>query len=241
MPGSVHSGSASWDDCGQMFSDKLRVSSFPDRFPHYVRTAAWSAHSDCVGSMVYACLGVTCHLHFWQNDRGLLRVTAVIRGWNGYRIRVSTQSLTLQKKILPPLLPGFELATFWSSPALYQAIAAPEVTKHSFEVLFGLNPKTFSYLPFVITIFFSASFFFFVVVVVVCFVLFCFVCFFLVVVVVVVYPSSFQFTRRRHQVFKALVYFVILSSFVIYCGWLGLKHQKKKNCHRLSSIGDHRF
>ena len=25
---------------------------------------------------VYACLAVTCHLHFWQNDRGLLRATA---------------------------------------------------------------------------------------------------------------------------------------------------------------------
>ena len=36
---SVHSGSASWDDCGRMFLDKLRVSSFPDRFPHYAWTA----------------------------------------------------------------------------------------------------------------------------------------------------------------------------------------------------------
>ena len=26
---------------------------------------------------VYACLAVTCHLHFWQNDPGLLRATAV--------------------------------------------------------------------------------------------------------------------------------------------------------------------
>ena len=25
---------------------------------------------------VYACLAVTCHLHFWQNDRDLLRATA---------------------------------------------------------------------------------------------------------------------------------------------------------------------
>ena len=33
--GSVHSGSASWDDHGRMFQDKLRVSSFPDRFPHH--------------------------------------------------------------------------------------------------------------------------------------------------------------------------------------------------------------
>ena len=33
---------------------------------------------------VYACLAVTCHLHFWQNDRNLLRATAVTRRWNGY-------------------------------------------------------------------------------------------------------------------------------------------------------------
>ena len=31
-------------------------------------------------------LAVTCRLpRFWQNDRGLLRATAVTRGWNGYR------------------------------------------------------------------------------------------------------------------------------------------------------------
>ena len=28
---------------------------------------------------VYACLAVTCHLRFWQNERGLLRATAVTR------------------------------------------------------------------------------------------------------------------------------------------------------------------
>ena len=34
---------------------------------------------------VYACLAVTCHLHFWQNDRDLLRATVATRGWNGHR------------------------------------------------------------------------------------------------------------------------------------------------------------
>ena len=70
-PGPLHSGSVSWDDCDWVFPDKLRVSSFPDRLRHYARTAAQSAHSDFVGCRVYACLGVNCHLHFWQNDRGL--------------------------------------------------------------------------------------------------------------------------------------------------------------------------
>ena len=38
----------------RMFPDRLRVSSFPDRFPHYAWTAAQSARSDFVGSRVYA-------------------------------------------------------------------------------------------------------------------------------------------------------------------------------------------
>ena len=63
---------------------------------------------------VYACLAVTCRLHFWQNDRGLLRATAVTREWNGYRNKSQHRKLTLEKKILPPLLQGFEPATFQS-------------------------------------------------------------------------------------------------------------------------------
>ena len=80
-----------------MFPDKLRVSSFPDRFPRYACTAALSARSDFVRARMYACLGVTCHLHFWQNDRGLLGAIAVTRGWNGHQIRVSTQNKSGEK------------------------------------------------------------------------------------------------------------------------------------------------
>ena len=47
---------------------------------------------------MYSCLGVTCQLHSWQNDRGLLRATVVTRGWNGHRKRVSTQSWLWRKK-----------------------------------------------------------------------------------------------------------------------------------------------
>ena len=71
-----------------------------------------SAHSDFIGSRMYACLAVTCHLHFWQNDRGLLRATAVTRGWNQASNESKHTKMTLEKNILPPLLPGFELATF---------------------------------------------------------------------------------------------------------------------------------
>ena len=61
-------------------------------------TAAVSAHVLCTPynhapchfmqshiRKVYACLAVTCHLHFWQNDRDLLRATVVTRGWKGHR------------------------------------------------------------------------------------------------------------------------------------------------------------
>ena len=42
---------------------------------------------------VHACLAVTCHLHFWQNDRDLLRAPAVARGWN---VQPTTSTVFLQ-------------------------------------------------------------------------------------------------------------------------------------------------
>ena len=81
------------DDCHRVFHDELRVSSFLDRFPHYAWTAAQSTHSNFNGSRVYACLGVTCYLHFWLNNQGLLRATAVTRWWNRHhRTGVSKES-----------------------------------------------------------------------------------------------------------------------------------------------------
>ena len=47
---------------------------------------------------VYACLAVTCHLHFWQNDCDLLRATVVTQGWNGYWNRVGTESWPWRRK-----------------------------------------------------------------------------------------------------------------------------------------------
>ena len=63
---------------------------------------------------VYACLAVTCHLHFWQNDRDLLRATVVTRGWNGYGNKSQHRKSTLEKKILPPFQQGFEPTIFQS-------------------------------------------------------------------------------------------------------------------------------
>ena len=57
---------------------------------------------------VRACLAVTRHLLFWQNDRDFLRATAVTRGATDTETRVTAKKV----KILPPLLPGLEPATF---------------------------------------------------------------------------------------------------------------------------------
>ena len=74
-----------------------------------------------------ACLAVTCHLCFWWNDRGILRATAVTQGWNGHRNKSQHRKLTLEKKILPPLLQRFEPATFRSRvrSSNHWAIPAP--------------------------------------------------------------------------------------------------------------------
>ena len=78
---------------------------------------------------VYVCLAVTCHLRFWQNDRGLLRATVVTRGWNGYRNKSQHRKLTLEKRIFPPLQQGFEPATFRSRVrrSNHWAIPAPQI------------------------------------------------------------------------------------------------------------------
>ena len=97
-----------------MFYDKLHVGFFPNRFPHYAWTVAWSAHSNLAGPRVHAYLGVTCHLHFWQNGRCLLRAIEVTRGLERAPNKSHHTTLTLEKKILPPLLSRFELSTFRS-------------------------------------------------------------------------------------------------------------------------------
>ena len=63
---------------------------------------------------MYVCLAATSHLRFWLTNQGLLHATAVTWGWNRYQNKSQHRKLTLEKKILPPLMQGFEPATFWS-------------------------------------------------------------------------------------------------------------------------------
>ena len=60
------------------------------------------------------CLGVTCRLHFWQNDRGLLHATAVTRGVEWTPTKLALEVNSGAKKCFLPLQQGFELATFQS-------------------------------------------------------------------------------------------------------------------------------
>ena len=82
---------------------------------------------------VYVCLAVTCHLHFWQNDRGLLLATAVTRRWNGYWNKSQHKKLTLEKKILLPLQQEFEPATFRSRVRRCNHWAIPTPQTGTFE------------------------------------------------------------------------------------------------------------
>ena len=70
---------------------------------------------------------VFSHLHFWQNDRDLLCTTAVPWGWNGYWNKSQHRKLTLEKKICPLFLQGFEPATFqsWVQRSNHWAILLP--------------------------------------------------------------------------------------------------------------------
>ena len=66
----------------------------------YNHTRVYNASSyraTCI-SGVHVCFSL--NLHFSQNDRNLLRASAVTRGWNGYRKKSRHRKLTPEKKIL---------------------------------------------------------------------------------------------------------------------------------------------
>ena len=60
----------------------------------------WDMHKVCV------CLAVACHLHFWQNDLGLLHATVITWEWNGYWSQSQHRKLTMEKILL---LQAFQL------------------------------------------------------------------------------------------------------------------------------------
>ena len=76
----IHSGSTSRHDSGRAYPNELRVTSFTLLGPTLCDVPGQHgrlAHTDFVASRMYACLAVTCHLHFGQNYRGLSGAKAV--------------------------------------------------------------------------------------------------------------------------------------------------------------------
>ena len=80
---------------------------------------------------VYGCLAVTCHMHFWQNDRDLSRATAVTRGWNGYQNKSQHRKSTLEKKISRRSCRDLNPRPFnHESGALTTELSPPRRSKH---------------------------------------------------------------------------------------------------------------
>ena len=73
---------------------------------------------------MYACVVVTCHLHFWQNDRDLLHATALTRGMEqtpNFKI-----SRTLYCSMWCASLAGVYLMTF-KAKVVHKKWSVPEV------------------------------------------------------------------------------------------------------------------
>ena len=135
-PGSVHSGSASWDDSGLAFSASCVWTRFPDRFPNNAWTAALSTYSWLRWVKVVCVFRCNLPPAFLAEWRGLLCATVVTWGKEQTPSKSQHTKLTLEKKILLLLQPGFELATFHQfqsqvRPSNQQAIPAPSTTLDS--------------------------------------------------------------------------------------------------------------
>ena len=75
----VHSGSASWDDCGRAFPDDLCVGPFCWWVPTLSLNNMVSPLRFSLDQRLYACLAVAYHLYVWQNERGPLLATTVLK------------------------------------------------------------------------------------------------------------------------------------------------------------------
>ena len=113
MPGSIYSGSASWDDCGRMFSDKSCVSCF--RIGSHTMSGQWHSQPTLTllikGVCVFRCNLPPALLAEWP---GSFTYHCSNTGVEQTPNKSRHTKLTLKKKILMPFLLGFELATFWS-------------------------------------------------------------------------------------------------------------------------------
>ena len=83
----------------------------------------------CKATYTYGACVLSCDLlpncDLWQNEREFLRATTETRGCNGYRNKSQHRKSTLEKKIIPLLLRGFEPTTFQSRVLRSSHLAIP--------------------------------------------------------------------------------------------------------------------
>ena len=91
---------------------------------------------------VHACLAVTCHLHFWQNDRDLLRAAAVTRGRNGYGNKSQHRKLSLEKKNSPAAPAGIRTRDLSVTSSAFKPLSYPRPKCRTRDrKILGSNPR----------------------------------------------------------------------------------------------------
>ena len=110
--GSVHSGSASWNNCGQVFPNELHVGSFPWLVVGSHSMPGQNSQPTFTSlGQGHAYLSVTCRQHFWQNGQGLLRVMTVTHEWNRHWIG-SLQKVNSEEENYPIVLQVLNTQSF---------------------------------------------------------------------------------------------------------------------------------
>ena len=133
-PRSVHSCSASWDDCGWEFSDVCELISqmcshtIPGQHSQHTLTLLGQ---ECM----HTCM--SCNLPFALLAERLGLLCATVE--NRYQSKSAQNELTLEKKILPPFLPGVEPATWsWVWCSTTQLYTPPRSITHPDSCLWDL-------------------------------------------------------------------------------------------------------
>ena len=114
-PGSVHSGSVSWDNCDREFPDEVRVSSFPIPTLCLDSSIVSPLRLQWVkGVCVFRCNLPPALLAEWP---GSFTCHWVTRGWNGDQIKVSTQSWLWRRRFCCRSCWEFNLQPFDHEPS----------------------------------------------------------------------------------------------------------------------------
>ena len=138
MPGSNHSGSVGWDNCGWMFPDKFCVGSLTMPEQRHSQPTPTSLGQ---GVRVFRCNQPPALLAEWS---GSFMCHCTSTGVEQTPNKSQQAKVTLEKKILLLLLPGFKLATFRSRVRRLFPISYPSSLGaiHEWSLHNDIQPKT---------------------------------------------------------------------------------------------------